>query len=142
MDLFNIKAFSIDLSNIKSHKARRYEIKSRLCFDFSCENNPDFIVVESVRLFHHNFINLDAIKRLGGIIYLIVDFYNCPVYQIDTRSWKKIILGSSKVEKDYSTIYIKGKYDIIGNNDLADSVCLAECGMIINHYREKFKRIE
>lgn len=152
MDLFGLTAFSVDLHLYESHKYRREIIRESLLLF-----NPDFIVLESVRLFHRNFINVDVIKRLGGITYLIVDFFGCPVYNIDVRSWKSIIFGTRHItktnnkvekealrqkEKDYSICYIEKKYDIIGNNDLADSICLAEVGMLKKRYENKFKRIE
>ena len=138
MDLFGLIAFSVKLDTYKSHKYRREIIRDNLKM-FS----PDVIVVESIRLFNQNFINIDAIKRLGGITYLIIDNFPSVVYSVDTRSWKKIILGSSKVEKDESVVYIEGKYGIIGiNNDCADAICLAEIGLRINEFPNKFKEVE
>ena len=137
MDLFNILAFSVDLSKVSSHKKRREIIRENLSmFD------PDLVVLESIRLFHYNFINLDSIKRLCGITYLIVDFFDIPVYSVDVRSWKKSIFGKSNVEKDKSICYIYDKYDIISNNDLSDAICLAEFGFHIKNEKSKFKRIE
>lgn len=134
MDLFKIFGFSIQLNRYGGHKIRRQIIKRYLKYF-----NPDFIVMESVRLFHRNFINIDAIKRLGGITYLVIDFFDCKSYSIDVRSWKKLILGSAKVEKEKSIYYVKKKYDIITNNDMADSICIAECGL---RFKNRLKEIE
>ena len=134
MSLFEFFGFSVQLNRWKSHKVRRKIIKECLeCFE------PDYIALESVRLFHKGFINIDVIKRLGGITYLIVDFFDCPVYSIDVRSWKKHILGSAKVEKEESIRYVKDKYSIETNNDLSDAICIAEMGL---RFKEKLKEIE
>jgi len=134
LSITELFGFSIQLNRFGRHKIRRQIIRE--CLEYF---KPDFIVVESIRLFHKGFINVDVIKRLGGLVYLIVDFFGCNVYDIDVRSWKKNILGSAKVEKDYSVKYVKKKYDIITNNDMSDAICIAECGL---RFKDKLKEIQ
>lgn len=133
LSLFDILAFSVRL-NYKSHKMRRRITRNYLYFF-----KPDYVVLESVRLFHKGFINIDAIKRLGGLTYLIVDFFDCPVYSIDVRSWKKYILGSAKVDKRESITYVKEKYAMVVDNDLSDAVCIAEMGL---RFKDRLKEVE
>ena len=134
LSISELYGFSIQLNRYGGHKIRRKIIKEYLKYF-----NPDYVVMENVRLFHQNFINIDAIKRLGGLTYLIIDFFDCKSYSIDVRSWKKLILGSAKVKKDYSIEYVKNKYDIITNNDMADSICIAEVGL---RFKNRLKEIE
>jgi Holliday junction resolvasome RuvABC endonuclease subunit len=86
-----------------------------------------------------SFINIHAIKKLAIITAVIEDSFNCPTMQVDVRSWKTAIFGTSKVKKNYSEVYIKQKYDIIVNNDLADAICIAETGL---YFPEKLKEIK
>jgi len=134
MSLNELYATSLKLNNYASHKDRRKLIRAYLAYF-----KPNYVVLESVRLFHKGFVNIDVIKRLGGIIYLIVDFFDCKVYSIDVRSWKKLILGSAKVGKEMSVKYVKKKYDIITNNDMADAICIAECGL---NFKYRLKEVE
>ena len=134
MNINELFGFSIQLNRFGRHKVRRQI--TRECLEYF---EPDYVIMENIRLFHKGFINVEAIKRLGGITYLVIDFFNCKSYSVDVRSWKKYILGSAKVEKDYSMYYVKEKYNIITNNDMADAICLAECGL---RFKDKLKEIE
>jgi hypothetical protein len=134
----SIKYFSVRLDKFASHKYRRKLVRDTLKIF-----NPDIVVLESIRLFHKSFINIDVIKRLGGTTYLIVDFFDCNTFSIDVRSWKSIILGpckkGEKRKKEESIFYVEDKYGIMVNDDVADAICLAEVGMF---YKNKIKRVE
>jgi hypothetical protein len=62
----------------------------------------DAVVVERVRTFSGGFISTNAIIGLGELVAAIVDAVpdNIIVYSVDTRSWKKALLGTSKSGTD------------------------------------------
>lgn len=132
----------LNLSKIKSHKERRFKIWSILKALNMDEMiaKPDMVVLEKVILFHKAHINVDTIKRLGGLTYLIVDYYNCPTYEVAVQSWKSAILGNRSATKQDSIDYVKNRYNIDTKNDnLADAICIAEMGF---KKPEKLKKVE
>lgn len=68
--------------------------------------NVDIIVLERVRTFSGGFISTAAIIALGELVVTIIDAVEIPVYSIDTRSWKKAFLGTSKSGSDKKTATI------------------------------------
>ena len=57
------------------------------------------IIVERIRQFSGGFVSMDYIKSTGALIATIVDIaalFNIKVYSVDTRAWKKQIVGTSK----------------------------------------------
>lgn len=144
ISMSDLIAVNMNLTKISSHKTRRKMIWKALA-----QFNPSIVVFENVRLFHGGFINVDVVKRLGGLTYMIIDYYDCPTYSIDVRSWRKLILGKGQLSKEEKKLgksvkqdsldYVK-KYGIYTQDDnLSDAVCIAECGF---RYFEKLKEIE
>lgn len=120
--IFNCDTF--DLSKTKSHKERRKILVKRaneFIHDYAC----NVVIIEKVRLFHHGFISLATIERLVQMSGAIIDGCPVPVYSIDTRSWKKAVLGSAKATKDDSVAYVNRVYQMEVNHDLADAICIA-----------------
>lgn len=124
LSLYELSGVSIDLGRYKSHKVRR-----RIVRYYLSQFDPDFVILEKVRLFHKGFINVDVIKRLGGLTYLIIDSFDCPIYEIDVRSWKSVILGKANSDKNLAINYVYKKYGVWTNDNLADAICIAECGL-------------
>ena len=109
----------------QSHKERRHIILSMLK-DIGVKK----VYVEEVRLFSfkgRNFINTKTIFRLLSILVTLID-NDIEVYTINARSWKTRILKYNGFDKtkEGSVKYVKHKYNIDVNHDVADSICIAE----------------
>lgn len=106
----------------------------------------DVIIFESIRLFSYGRIQMQTILSLCKLQTSIIDEFSnvCDIYQVDVRSWKARVLGSAKVEKEFSVSYVKNKYKDIDiydkiyhpklketeiqiNHDLCDAICISEC---------------
>lgn len=60
-------------------------------------------IVERIRQFSHGFINIDYIKSIGSLIAYIseaVDEFGIATYSVDTRCWKKTVIGTCKAESN------------------------------------------
>jgi len=128
----------LDMSKIKSHKERRkmvWELLNEMDCDYSIVK-PDMVVLEKIILFHKSHINVDTIKRLGGLSYLVIDhYYGVDSYEVPVQSWKTSVLGSARATKEDAIVYVKEKYGVETKNDnLADAICIAECGH--NHFHK------
>ena len=127
--------------------------------------------IEAVRLFsgsqpHISTQYIFATCALVGIIVDVCRKHSVPVYWVETRSWKKAILGRSKPTgrklagvKDKNKVdaimycialglkdkisYVvkcgKNKGQIKYNDNRADAVCIALCGAL---HKDKIKNIE
>lgn len=106
----------------------------------------DVIIFESIRLFSYGRIQMQTILSLCKLQTSIVNEFSdvCDIYQVDVRSWKSRVLGSAKVEKEFSVSYVKNKYKDVAiydeiyhpklketeiqiNHDLCDAICMSEC---------------
>ncbi len=112
----------------QTHKEIRLKI-AEIVVNLIREYNVDFVLLEKVRLFSRGSISFDAVYQLASIVSSIVNISTVPVYSVDVRSWKVRILGSAKASKEDAVRYVKQKYNIDHNHDVADSVCIAECGI-------------
>lgn len=87
---------------------------------------PDLILVEKVRTFTHGKINVKTIMALHAMVIAIADnFPLIPIKCIDTRMWKKAILGNPSASKQDAVNYIN---ELIGeevDDDRADAICMA-----------------
>lgn len=122
----------------QSHTERRHIILSMLK-DMKVKR----VYVEEVRLFSfrgRNFINTKTIFRLLSILITLID-NNIKIYTINARSWKTRILKYNGFDKskDGSVKYIKHKYNIDVNHDVADSICIAEYA---RKYKDMTKKFE
>ncbi len=122
----------LDMSKIKSHKVRRRTVWNLLTELDQDEHivKPDMVVLEKIILFHKSHINVNTIKRLGGLSHLVIDHYfDAESYEVPVQSWKASVLGSARSTKEDAIKYVKEKYNVDTNNDnLADAICIAECG--------------
>jgi len=121
----------LNMSKVKSHKERRkmvWKLLNEMDTNYSIVK-PDIVVLEKIILFHKSHINVDTIKRLGGLSYLVIDHYfSIDSYEVPVQSWKSAVLGSARAKKEDSIKYVESKYGVITKNDnLADAICIAEC---------------
>lgn len=144
----NLVAYKTEsLASIPSHKERRRCIVESL-YDLVDDFGIDEILTEEVRLFSYggrNFINFNTIFRLLACIVSIIDNIDASILTIGVRSWKsKILTGrpylkGSKSGKEGAVRFIKDKYGIDVNHDLADSICIA---LFLKRHRDKCKVLE
>ena len=122
----------------QSHKERRQIILS-LVNDMKVKT----IFCEEVRLFSfggtvgkkRNFINVGTMLRLYSILTTLID-NGINVYTMNSRSWKSRILKPAGFEqsKEGSVLFVKHKYGIDVNHDVADAICQSL-------YAKKFKNM-
>lgn len=118
------------------------------------------VVIEAIRLFsgsepHISTSYILSTAAMVGSIVDLADKYNVGVFWVETRSWKKYVLGSSKpsgkkllgvkdIKKVDSVLYAlslgfkdsisykvergKNKGQIRYNDNIADSICIAIAG--------------
>lgn len=119
-----LESGAIELFNLNSIKERRKYLLARLN-DIAHKYNVDTIVLERLRLFHHSKIPFKAILKLASIVYMLID--NFPiVYSIDTRTWKRLVLGRASATKDDAMGYVLIEYQKDVSHDEADAICIAE----------------
>lgn len=83
--------------------------------------NP-LVITERIRLRSQGFLSEPYIKSTGALVATIIDFFrsynDIPVYSVDTRAWKSMIVGNSKPlnnpyginpEKYRTILYLKNK---------------------------------
>lgn len=67
--------------------------------DLNIDPKRTIVVMERVRLFSRGFISFDYIVKTGALVAMISDlFYGAGMetYVVDTRAWKKAVVGTSK----------------------------------------------
>lgn len=105
----------------------------------------DILLFESIRLFSYGHIQMGTILSLCKMQTTIINEFSdkFDIYQVDVRAWKSRVLGNANVDKNESVRYVQNKYPHINlldeiikpikkeivfeiNNDLSDSICIAE----------------
>lgn len=105
----------VEVLNVQLNKCKTNTIKRRTLYNSLCDVESfikDYVmnnmikeweiicIIERIRLQSQGFLNFDYIKGIGALNAVIVDFFenfwDIPVYSVDTRSWKSNIVGSSK----------------------------------------------
>ena len=155
-------AESISFDGLKTKSDKRKAVVMRLnrIFErYACKYTIE-IVIEAIRLFSGSqpHISTSYIYSTCALIGSIVDFafeHNIDVYWVETRSWKKFVLGSSKpsgrklqgvkdsrkvdsvlyalsigLGKEVSYIVERGKNKgkIRYNDNIADAICISVAG--------------
>ena len=93
---------SVALEREKNNTDRRLRLKHELEKILSVTHNlaKEYIVlVERIRHFSKNFLNINYIKSIGALNATIVDacnHYGIEVFSVDTRCWKSTVVGTSK----------------------------------------------
>lgn len=103
---------SISFDECSNNTEKRNTVRNKV-FDMleklnnkGMQSNDIVIIVERIRQFSGGFISMPYIKSTAALIATIVDaayMHGIKVYSVDTRAWKKCILGSSK-----STVKLPG----------------------------------
>ena len=127
---------SIKFKGIKGKPAKRANLRAKIA-KYIAAYSPDMIVVERTRQFStgdKSFIALNMIKTGISLLTTIIDIAyenGIPVYSVDTRSWKKVVVGSSKPDKygnkKQPTIdYVKTLgFEVYDDDDAADAACIS-----------------
>jgi Holliday junction resolvasome RuvABC endonuclease subunit len=134
-------AKGLSFASSYSHKARRAAIAEKvrsLCAMW----HPDAVIVERLRLFHLGKISFDTIVRLVSVWTTILDASPVKIFTIDTRSWKKRVLGSAKADKRAAVAYVRRRYQVNVSHDIADAICMAEAGVRFWDEPGLFKEME
>jgi Holliday junction resolvasome RuvABC endonuclease subunit len=124
-------AGSVDLTKLKNRTQKRNCVE-QLVRHYILAFKPKAIVVERVRVFAGKYISAGTMEALAGMTARIVDAAYIhsfdtkpiPVFSVDTRSWKKAVLGNSKADKKMAVDFIRRKYKIETDHDGADAACM------------------
>jgi len=154
-----------DLTIFRNNTERRFavqELIAKLFYKLQAlgyKGDEDIIVVvERLRQFSAGFISMAYIKSTSALISTVIDTsrqFEVDTYSVDTRAWKKAILGTCKsdekmdgvIAKKEATVrkvielgfenkirYIeqkgKNKGKVKYNDDIADAICIALYGAI------------
>lgn len=96
------------------------------------ETEATDILLEAVRLYRGGHISpLADIMSLGKLTGSIIDscYDICNIHQVQVNSWKSRVLGSKNATKDDSVSFVLKNYGIKVSHDVADSICIARCGI-------------
>ena len=111
-------------ANFAKREKLRQTIK-KLVKQFS----PELIIVERVRLFSYNHVSLIVIRRLSELVALVVDSAqvgnSIPVKSVDTRSWKKAILGRASAQRNDVIKFAIGYGISDADEHMASALCMA-----------------
>lgn len=105
-----VEVLNVQLNKYKTNTSKRRTLYNSLCDvesfikDYVMNNMIKeweiICIIERIRLQSQGFLNFDYIKGIGALNAVIVDFFenfwDIPVYSVDTRSWKSNVIGSSK----------------------------------------------
>lgn len=100
------KAASIQLAGLKSKTDKRRRVSDaaeKACRMSIPRAEETMVLIERIRLFSRGIVSQPYISTMGALNACIVDacaLYGMPVYSIDTRCWKKAVLGSCGVEEN------------------------------------------
>ena len=89
---------------------------------------PDAIVIEGVRIWHGNAINIWSIIILSGFYSLTLAISNSDVYTLDTNEWKSVMLDNSIANKqaDVDRVHELG-FPLVEDDNIADAILMALC---------------
>lgn len=105
--LFQIMSINFDkkMSNTQKREMLKENLEQLMIYLDNYTNNPHDILVitEQIRLFSNGHISQDYIKSTSALVATIIDFfygYDLDVYSVDTRTWKRAIVGTDKPMKN------------------------------------------
>lgn len=121
-------ASSVDLTKLKDRTQKRNCV-AQLVRHWIQGFSPKAIIVERVRVFAGRYISAGTMEALAAMTAVIVDSAYVhsfdtspiPVFSVDTRAWKKAVLGDSKASKDDAVKWLRRKYRIKTDHDGADA---------------------
>lgn len=115
---------SVRLDGFKTSRAKRKMLKNTVKL-YVDRYDPEMAVIERVRMFSQNFVSLKTIISLGSLVVAIDDAVDIDLYSVDTRSWKSRVVGEADASKEETVEYIKNKFNVEVNHDIADAICIA-----------------
>ena len=85
---------------------------------------PEYFIVERVRLWSGNHIAIQTIIALSQLVTTIIDATDLKIYSVDTKSWKSRVLGTANATKDDAVGHMRGLgFEV--DHDAADAGCMA-----------------
>jgi Holliday junction resolvasome RuvABC endonuclease subunit len=131
----------LDFKSSVRHRKRRREVRDRVR-EVALEHEPDFVIIERLRLFHGSKINFDTIVRLCSMFTTVADATKLKCWTVQTNSWKKAVLGSGTASKAAAVAYVEKRYKVKMSHDLADAICIALMGLKRGTLGHLFKPFE
>ena len=131
-----IESMCLDLSKHKTKREKRKIIKNYIQY-FESLHKPSKVIIERVRLFSHGFISTKTIVALGTIISSVIDATELDVYSVDSRSFKKRVVGNSSCSKADVIKWVYKKFGIDVEEDEADSIAIAYYQFVENPLLKK-----
>lgn len=137
--ILNDKKELIDYGVINTLKYKDNNKKVRVIYDTINEliqkHKPDCIVIEDTYLLTKsglrgisaktNVATLKALNQVRGVLMLISDQLNMPLYVYTTVETRKLITGSGKTTKEDLRKIISEQYSNDFTNDMSDAIALA-----------------
>lgn len=130
----------IDLSHIRDYDERFPEMTKRIQ-DKIMEYRPALVYAEDTWEKLGMFNNTATVKKLsyliGAIRYLCFQ-HRIPFNLIYPSEWRKVVgLKTGKMKREelkrLSIDYVARHFNVEVNDDVADAICIAEAGYIINN---------
>jgi len=131
-----IESMCLDLSKHKTKREKRKIIRQSIQYAEGM-HKPSRIIIERVRLFSHGFISTKTIVALGTIIAAVIDSTELDVYSVDSRSFKKRVVGNSSCSKADVIKWVHKTFGIDVEEDEADSIAIAYYQFIENPLLKK-----
>lgn len=113
-----LKVTHVKLEQCKTNTDRRRLLKAYLdnmLKAITPKADSIICIIERIRLHSQGFLSIDYIKSMGALNAVIIDImdeYDIPVYNVDTRCWKSQVVGTSK-PKDNNLGVPKEKYPTV-----------------------------
>lgn len=119
------------------------EIDGKLIAQTFQAEKPDLVILEKVHSMPHhggkgNFTFGEGYGRIRGILEAL----EIPYQLVTPQAWKKKVLAGTKKDKEAAIQFVRQKYPMINlmpdrkrtpQDGIADAVCIAEYGMMMNH---------
>lgn len=105
-----IKMVSVDYDNCKTNTDKRGYLRKKICeivyeiaWDYHIDGSDRKVIVERIRTFSGGHMSQNYIKSTGALVSVIIDLFSMwdiPVYSVDTRAWKRAIVGTDKPQRN------------------------------------------
>lgn len=130
---------SVDMRKLKNPTQKRNCVK-QLVSIMVRKYEPNAILIERVRIFQGGYISAKTAGMLSAMSATIVDAAYMftfrrkptPVFSIDTRAWKKAVLGNPNASKQDAVDWARSQigeiseniFGVVINHDAADAYCI------------------
>lgn len=120
-----VRVGDVPLNGWRSRIVKRQKLREALQ-EWMATYHPEMVIVERVRLFNRGHISLKTIAALSGLVAMICDTVDpLPVYSVDTRQWKRVILGRSNATKTDAVRWAREMTGTKYSHDAADALAMA-----------------